>query len=109
LFHKQLGKDVVHNVLAVVIIVQQQVSQPMHRAVMLPEQPFDMSVSVCHTLYIHTGTDFLNPRRLFSQFFLFGISFSVTKLTINIVTRNTQMGVTGTRCDGQGVDKMTIM
>ena len=45
-----LGKDVVHNVLAVVIVVQQQVSQPMHRTVMLPEQPFDMSFSVCHTL-----------------------------------------------------------
>ena len=63
--HKQLGKDVVHNVLAVVIVVQQQVSQPMHRTVMLPEQPLDMSFSVCHTLYIHTETDFLNPQMHF--------------------------------------------
>jgi hypothetical protein len=37
LINKQLGKDVVHNVIAVVIVVQQQVSQPMHSAVMLPE------------------------------------------------------------------------
>ena len=70
LFYKQLGKDVVHNILAVVIVVQQHVSQPMHRTVMLPEQPLDMSFSVCHTLYIHTETDFLNPKRKFSRFFL---------------------------------------
>jgi hypothetical protein len=55
---------------------------------MLPEQPLDMSFSVCHTFYIHTETDFLNPQ---TDFFL----DHATKLPIKTDTRNPQMGAFG--------------
>ena len=50
-----------YDVHALLIVVQDDAGQPEHDTVMLPEQPFDMSFSVCHALYIHTETDFLNP------------------------------------------------
>lgn len=58
---KQPGKDIMHDVHALLIVVQEEAGQPEHGPVMLLEQPFDLSFPVCHTLYIHTQVDLLNP------------------------------------------------
>ena len=56
-----------HDVHALLIVMQEDAGQPVHGPVMLLEQPFDLSFPVCHTLYIHTQVDLLNP---FPQLFL---------------------------------------
>ena len=47
---KQPGKDIMHDVHALLIVVQEDAGQPEHGPVMLLEQPFDLSFPVCHTL-----------------------------------------------------------
>lgn len=65
---EKLGKDVVHHVFAFRIIVQKQDGQPVHLPIMPHEQRLKVLCPVCHTLYIHTKNDLLNPR---GGFFLF--------------------------------------
>jgi len=76
-----------HDVHALLSVVQEDAGQPEHGPVMLLEQPFDLSFPVCHTLYIHTKADLLNP---FPHFFN-----HETKLPIKTDTHNPQMGAFG--------------
>ena len=55
-----MGKDVVHHILALSIVVQKYGGQPIHLTVMLSEQLFEFLL-ICHTLLIHTKIDLLNP------------------------------------------------
>ena len=55
-----MGKDVVHYILALSIVVQKHGGQPIHLTVMLSEQFFEFTL-ICHTLLIHTKIDLLNP------------------------------------------------
>ena len=55
-----MGEDVVHNILALCIVVQKYGGQPIHLTVMLSKQLFEFTL-ICHTLLIHTKTDLLNP------------------------------------------------
>ena len=59
---KKSGEDVVHNILALSIVVQKYNGQPIHLTVMLLKQ-FLEYFFICHTLLIHTKNDLLNPKR----------------------------------------------
>ena len=61
---EKADEDVVHYILALSIIMQKYVGQPIHLTVMLFEQLLE-SFLFCHTLIIHTKTDLLNPKQPF--------------------------------------------
>jgi hypothetical protein len=57
---EQAGEDVVHDILARSIVVQEYGGQPIHLTVVLPEELLE-SCLVCHILLIHMKSDLLNP------------------------------------------------
>ena len=59
---EELGKDVVHYILAFRIVVQKYGGQPIHLTVMPLEQSTKFPF-ICHTLKIHTKVGFLNQKR----------------------------------------------
>jgi len=51
-FHKQPSKDIMHNVFALGIIMQQGSGQMYHLAAMLPEQPLEYAIVIHVSVFV---------------------------------------------------------